>query len=196
MWRFTEYFSYPGRTIVLSQSSAVSFDGHVMLSTGDVQHNWLDVSNETFKWLVELFSICLFPVHQKYTKARWIFGAYTGLWNGIITSNVWHSSNSTQIHAKGRSDTLCRTFTQNNHIYAWLFNPTYQIPKIMANGSVQFWDCNWIVSVNTILTVPAVGIFIHSYWIVIICKFTVKQAHYVLVQPVNSLLHPHVLARF
>lgn len=34
---------YAGRTIVFAQTSGVSLDGHVMLFTGDVQHNWLDV---------------------------------------------------------------------------------------------------------------------------------------------------------
>lgn len=33
-----------GRTIVFARTSGVSLDGHVMLSTEDVQHNWLDVS--------------------------------------------------------------------------------------------------------------------------------------------------------
>lgn len=32
------------RTIVLSQASGVSLEGHIMLFTGDVQHTWLDVS--------------------------------------------------------------------------------------------------------------------------------------------------------
>lgn len=39
------FFFVPGRTIVFAQASGVSLDGHVMLSTEDVQHNWLDVSD-------------------------------------------------------------------------------------------------------------------------------------------------------
>lgn len=34
-----------GRVVMFAQASGVSLDGHVMLFTGDVQHNWLDVRN-------------------------------------------------------------------------------------------------------------------------------------------------------
>lgn len=34
-----------GRVVVFAQKSGVSLDGHVMLFTGDVHYNWLDVSS-------------------------------------------------------------------------------------------------------------------------------------------------------
>lgn len=41
---FIKTISKIGRKIVFAQASGVSLDGDVMLSTEDVQHNWLDVS--------------------------------------------------------------------------------------------------------------------------------------------------------
>lgn len=41
-----EFFSFVtnlGRTIVFARASGVNLEGHIMLSTEDVQHNWLDV---------------------------------------------------------------------------------------------------------------------------------------------------------
>lgn len=44
LWLIDFGFSFIlGRTIAFAQSSGVSLEGHVMLFTGDVQHNWLDV---------------------------------------------------------------------------------------------------------------------------------------------------------
>lgn len=53
-WGASPYYEYhrsfndtsklcTGRTIVFAQTSGISLEGHVMLFTGDVQHNWLDV---------------------------------------------------------------------------------------------------------------------------------------------------------
>lgn len=35
--------NYTGRTLVFAPFTGVSLDGHIMLFTGDVQRNWLEV---------------------------------------------------------------------------------------------------------------------------------------------------------
>lgn len=53
-----------GRTIVFAQASGVSLEGHVMLFTGDVQHNWLDVC--------VLLKVAMFIFQLNFTKcSRW-----------------------------------------------------------------------------------------------------------------------------
>lgn len=44
-----------GRVVILAQASGVSLDGDVMLFTGDVQHNWLDVSMKPITFYKCLF---------------------------------------------------------------------------------------------------------------------------------------------
>ena len=34
-----------GRTLVFGSHTGISFDGHVLLNSGEVRHNWLDVSS-------------------------------------------------------------------------------------------------------------------------------------------------------
>ncbi len=36
--------SCSGRTLVFGRDTGISFDGHVLLNSGEVRHNWLDVS--------------------------------------------------------------------------------------------------------------------------------------------------------
>lgn len=60
-----------GRTIVFAQVSAVSLDGNVMLSTEDVQRNWLDVSDSILR-IAAIFTKNPFTlsVRQKYSSTR------------------------------------------------------------------------------------------------------------------------------
>lgn len=36
--------SLSGRKLIFGNNTGVSLDGHVMLNSGEVRHNWLDVS--------------------------------------------------------------------------------------------------------------------------------------------------------
>lgn len=41
---FTWFLSLSGRKLIFSNDTGVNLDGHVMLNSGEVRHNWLDVS--------------------------------------------------------------------------------------------------------------------------------------------------------
>lgn len=51
-----------GRIIVFARASGVSLDGHVMLSTEDVQHNWLDVRRNRMINMIFSFSLIEFLI--------------------------------------------------------------------------------------------------------------------------------------
>lgn len=40
----TEMGPLKGRTLVFAHFTGISLDGHIMLNSGEVRHNWLDVS--------------------------------------------------------------------------------------------------------------------------------------------------------
>lgn len=42
---------YAGRTVIFGRDTGISFDGHILLNSGEVRHNWLDVSLNTNKYL-------------------------------------------------------------------------------------------------------------------------------------------------
>lgn len=103
------FFVSIGRTIVFSQSSGVSLDGHVMLFTGDVQRTWLDVSQSEIPLFHDhSLQLCVSPtVHQEYSEARWISTTHTGIWKSTIASATKYPSCSKEIYAKSSSCQLC-----------------------------------------------------------------------------------------
>lgn len=79
--KFTHFIAILGRTVVFARTSGVSLDGHVMLSTEDVQHNWLDVGWTFIQYAMSVYFefihrnthlclICSILVFQKYSTTR------------------------------------------------------------------------------------------------------------------------------
>lgn len=88
------------KTIIFSQFTGVSLDGDIHLFTGDVQNNWLDVSDDKL-WTI-LFQIIIinFAAHKTYPKARNVFVDDPDVRKYFVSSLARDSNRTEKVHAE------------------------------------------------------------------------------------------------
>lgn len=181
-------FLFSGRNLVFAPISGVSLEGDVMLFTGDVQRNWLDVrfvprmSNEC-----EAPFTLLFPVYQKHFQTRWLLEAHTVVWVGVVASSTRNSNRPPQVYAQGSSSPLRLTTNQSHHVHVGLFNIS-QISQILARHPQRLWNCHRIVP-----------IFVSNHrtkwqkmFVFVLTEFSIRfsEAGPLMVSPTGQLIAP------
>lgn len=54
---------YLGRSLVFGRDTGISMDGHVLLNSGEVRHNWLDVRRDKKKKYLKIFYVFSLSCH-------------------------------------------------------------------------------------------------------------------------------------